>query len=607
MQIAARSTILLTLLYLLGLVGAATWLDRDFRETSRDVMTDTAELIANQLRAALYEPIIDRVLERDADAVQQLRDTISEAIDRSDTILKLAAVGADGDLLTLDEDEKNLSYPTAEALFGNQPVTQVASEFRSRFQIGRHIALVPLTRVGELVAYLRIEISNRHINGVYERLVSRFANFALVGVASILILGGLLHLELSRIGRDVIGLMKSNGPTTVRKQRFGVDEFESLRVEASQLGADNMRSRGALDALSEAMKVGVMLFDEDGNERFISDNARELVGGDENQQLKDTLGASWKKLSAELKKLEQSDKKSTALKINIEHGGLLRKLEFEIYRIGGTHGPTLALIRNQEQVAALETSLRAATRMHTLSSIYMGAAHDLRAPISAMVMNLELLEDSIQENTGAIPTDEIEDQQRYVSILKEELNRLQRFLTSFLDNSTMSRYTGRHAVELSAVIEELFGLFRVRARLADVNLETRFPGHGVWIVGSGDQLRQMLMNIIVNALEVMPEGGTLTAEIRREDGLAVLTLQDTGPGIPSTVLEHIFELHFTTKDTGTGIGLHVARTIALQHGGELVVDSILGRGTAFNLTLPAIEEPAEERVEEPANKPAEKP
>ena len=104
--------------------------------------------------------------------------------------------------------------------------------------------------------------------------------------------------------------------------------------------------------------------------------------------------------------------------------------------------------------------------------------------------------------------------------------------------------------------------------------------------GYSDRLRQAFLNVAVNALEAMPHGGRLTVEARRDGKRAWVALRDTGPGIAPEALPHLYDPEFSTKDGGSGVGLHVARALVELHGGEITIESAVGRGTDVRVVVP---------------------
>jgi signal transduction histidine kinase len=140
--------------------------------------------------------------------------------------------------------------------------------------------------------------------------------------------------------------------------------------------------------------------------------------------------------------------------------------------------------------------------------------------------------------------------------------------------------------DLTGSLADLMALLTPQAKKQGVEVETRLPDEPLPMRGYPDRLRQAFLNVAVNALEAMPNGGRLTLEARREGKRARVALRDTGPGIAPEALPRLYDAEFSTKNGGSGIGLHVARALVELHGGEIEIASALGRGTDVEVTVP---------------------
>ncbi len=589
MQVAVRTTVWFLLLYLAVLVGIALWLERDYQKTAREVMTDAAELITRQISAALHEPTLDRLLKRDVESDRTLEEIIDSAIARSDMIGSILVVDSEGLVVAGgDVDDKFLD---AKAIFGDDLSLQVISQFEPRFSAGKHVAYAPIQAEGKLRGYFRIILSNHRINTLRERLVRRFSTISFIGLVSILILGGLLHIQLSRVGRDIVELMSRSTKEQIEIDTLPKDEFRAVRTHASELGGRVRRTLSELDTLSQALRVGMIQFDEDNNPLFISQGARDLLGTGDGADIRQALDDAWPVFEKAVTDLREQDTSITTVDLDIAQNGGKKTIQFEFLFPDKYHsGPYVVLLRDRDTLDALDADLRAATRLHTLSSIYLGAAHDMRAPINAIMMNLELLDESVSGRATDINP---EDRIRYVGILKDELNRLQRFLQSFLEHTAPVKRVGREEVELTTALEDIVRLLSTQARHSQIEINTCLPDHSVWLHASTDEIRQALLNVIINAFEAMQNGGTLDITVELRGKKTRIEIKDDGPGVPSSLIDRIFDMHFTTKDTGSGIGLYVARSVIEKHGGTLAVESELGEGTNVIIELPAHDSPTQ--------------
>jgi two-component system, sporulation sensor kinase D len=142
--------------------------------------------------------------------------------------------------------------------------------------------------------------------------------------------------------------------------------------------------------------------------------------------------------------------------------------------------------------------------------------------------------------------------------------------------------------DLRRAVEEIGGLLAAQARRQHVQLTTRLPERPVALIGYRDRLKQALLNVSVNALEALPNGGSLDVEMAAENGNARIAVADSGPGIPPEILKRIYERDFTTKRNGSGIGLYVARALVQLHGGHIRVESTPDVGTRVEIVLPLL-------------------
>jgi signal transduction histidine kinase len=240
-------------------------------------------------------------------------------------------------------------------------------------------------------------------------------------------------------------------------------------------------------------------------------------------------------------------------------------------------------VKSAESLEALQHELGLAIQMRGLTRFYAAFVHDLKAPLNAMVLTLELLKLNVQEAGDGSGTQD--KQLRYVGVLNEEIRRLDRQLRNLLSHTATSGQQ-RQEVDLRVLLHELEALLAPQAKHQRVTLTARVPDEAVTLVANADRLKQAMLNVLINALEAMPSGGTLDIELERRNGSACVVVRDDGPGIQPELLASIYDMHFTTKSGGTGVGLYVARSVVQAHGGTIEVHSAPGQGTTFMVSLP---------------------
>jgi len=227
----------------------------------------------------------------------------------------------------------------------------------------------------------------------------------------------------------------------------------------------------------------------------------------------------------------------------------------------------------------LVACLRLAAQMGALAGLYPGVVHDLKSPLNALVVNLELLKASISE------TPDVERQRRYTRILSEEVARLNLTIERLLPAAAPPG-DARGRFDLAQVARDVEALLSPRARQQRVALEVAVPEGPVILDGWRDQARQALLAVALNGLEAMPGGGTLGIAVTANGDRASVAVTDTGPGLAPELGDGAFELYASTKDGHRGLGLFVARAVVKSLSGTLTHSLVRGRGCRFDLTLP---------------------
>src|SRR6185503_17617944 len=357
-----------------------------------------------------------------------------------------------------------------------------------------------------------------------------------------------------------------------------------LGRELQQERRRSAQSDRRLQRLAEMMDVGLLLVGRDRQVEFASERALALLG-----LATEPSPEGWRQALAPLESFLQNggaDRQSgNATDLEVTRLGKTRRIRCQVYPLDeeGNAGH-LVQLRDRELLHAIEIDLRMAAQLRALTRVYRGVAHDLRAPLNAMVLNLELLCRSLDPETPRREDLEAK-QQRWVAVIEQELQRLRRALDVLLAQ-TAPPAEKAEPFDLRGVIEEIEALLYPQARQQQVVLDVSVPEDMVTVVGFRDQVKQSALNVAINALEAMPDGGRLALSLERDGERARMRIADSGPGISPELRDRIFDMHFTTKESGTGIGLYVARSMFEAQGGRLGVGSTGPEGTTFELELP---------------------
>jgi PAS domain S-box-containing protein len=225
----------------------------------------------------------------------------------------------------------------------------------------------------------------------------------------------------------------------------------------------------------------------------------------------------------------------------------------------------------------IEERLRQTERVAELGTLASGMAHEIGTPMNVILGRAEFLmrktgDDTIKKGLGTIVTQ------------VERITKIMNQLLTF----ARRRPSELGPLELRKTIEDSLEILQERLRAHRVQVETDFTRQVPNVHADPDQMSQVLLNLFINAVHAMPDGGTLRVGLTEAGGQAVLTITDTGCGISKEDLSKIFAPFFTTKEVGkgTGLGLTVVQGIIQEHGGTIAVDSEPGKGTTFTITLP---------------------
>lgn len=257
--------------------------------------------------------------------------------------------------------------------------------------------------------------------------------------------------------------------------------------------------------------------------------------------------------------------------------------------------------QTERRVRGLERQARSAERLAEQATMTSGLAHEIKNPLSTIGLNVQLLQEDLAEIAGA--TDEQSDVgqqvgrvQRRLAGLGREAERLRDILEDFL------RFAGRleldrSPTDINKLVDELAVFFEPQAAEQQVKLRVQCQANPAEALADAALLKQALLNLLINAVHAMadardaghPTGGAneLIVRTSRDESRLRIHVTDTGPGMPPDVIARVFEPYFSTKRSGTGLGLPTSRRIIERHGGSLSVHSELGRGTDFVIELPS--------------------
>ncbi|MCY8505332.1 PAS domain-containing protein [Bacillus atrophaeus] len=232
------------------------------------------------------------------------------------------------------------------------------------------------------------------------------------------------------------------------------------------------------------------------------------------------------------------------------------------------------ILRDISERKQTEELMLKSEKLSIAGQLAAGIAHEIRNPLTAIKGFLQLMKPTMEGN------------EHYFDIVFSELSRIELILSELLMLAKPQQHAFKEHLNLKKLISEVTALLETQANLNGIFIKTAFQRDSIFINGDQNQLKQVFINLIKNAVESMPDGGTVEIDTTEDEHSVHVTIKDEGEGIPEKVLKRIGEPFLTTKEKGTGLGLMVTFNIIKNHQGTIQVDSKPEKGTAFKISFP---------------------
>ena len=269
-------------------------------------------------------------------------------------------------------------------------------------------------------------------------------------------------------------------------------------------------------------------------------------------------------------------------------------LHYRIPSLGSDEVSMLAQQFNEmaEKLTMVQEKLKRSERLETLSKMASVLSHEIRNPLNAMVVNMQVMEREFNRQEPRV--DKLH---HYLGIVASEIQRVDDLVNNFLIVARPHKLD-RKNVKIAQIIDEVIISQQAEALHSGIRINRQYHLKNIDLLIDEKKIRQVFLNILLNAIQAMPGGGNITIELeilepaKNIDQLdwVVIRFQDTGKGIPEEQLVQIFDFYYSTKSKGTGLGLSVAQQIVEEHGGRIEVNSKVGSGSVFSVFLPKIKE-----------------
>jgi signal transduction histidine kinase len=351
-----------------------------------------------------------------------------------------------------------------------------------------------------------------------------------------------------------------------------------------------------LDQILGNLQDGILLFTGDGRAVLVSEAARRFLAIEEGAILglhaREIFDASTV-LGRTLREAFEAGTTLAQVDIRTETGRRIQaSLDF-IHDNETSQGlGALVTLHDLESVEEIESELELSRRMAAIGRLTSGVGHEVKNPINAIVVHLELLKTKLGDASAPAV--------RHLEVIDAEIHRLDRVVQTLVDFSRPVELQLREQ-DLRPVIGDVLALAAEELSTHNVTLVSRLPSGPLLAKIDADLLKQAVLNVIQNGAQAMQQGGRLEVVLEEDKKAAVLRVSDEGPGIPEDIREKIFDLYFTTKSGGSGIGLAMTYRVLQLHHGSVEVQSNTERGAEFLLRIPLATIDRGRRHHSPAN------
>jgi len=551
---------------------------------------DALEVDLSSSRAALDNPEAKRSVVQEAlETYPGLNSLLQSVIGYSPTIYDVAIVDADGRaLLHTDAAQIGKTIPQREELR-----SVVNGSFRRQMEVvfgGPRVyeLRIPLVRGEQPFGAIRIGISTTFLKDTLQPQLKASILFSLLAiVVSLALAASLSNLALKpleAINRRLDLLSAGQEPSAKERQRS--DEYGVVTTKIDRLGRQMRDVKEVFSALKENLdqimanlQDGVMLFTRDSRAVLVSASVEGFVGKPRGEMLGHSVTEIFTgdtRLGRLVLACFDRHHGLSGREVESESGARVQ-VSLDFIEERGERIGALITLRDAESVRRIEDEIELSRRLAAIGRLTSGVAHEVKNPINAIVVHLEVLRQKLQQLDP--------DTRRHIDVIGSEIQRLDRVVQTLVD-FTRPVELRLADLDLRRLVDEVVVLAQPDAERHGVSIVRDFPGDGLPVKVDSDLVKQAVLNIVLNGVQAMPGGGELTLVGSLADDDAQLEIRDHGAGIPQEVRDKIFNLYFTTKKNGSGIGLAMAYRVMQLHNGSVEYESVEGQGTTFRLRFP---------------------
>ncbi len=456
----------------------------------------------------------------------------------------------------------------------------------------------PVYQEGELQGYLRTVVSVQHLQNFYKnrKKILYFASVFTFGIIllTVLLTSRIYQSSIKDINIAIEHLSEAN--YDYRPAMKKGDEFEpvysglqKLFEKTADLSESFRESEKRIQAMMRVIHEGLLIIDMNMNIATYNDYLLDILRirrySDPHKQIYKIF-----QLNPRLVEIYRRSRDPMThavrkiLALRLLDG---RTMNVQVHAMpiseNGRVSSIIFYFKNLGLLQELEQNLHRSMKYGLISQLASSIGHEIRNPLSSLAIHTEIVSSLV--NKSVKDKDRARKIHKSISILNAEIERLQKMIDQFF-NLAKSKDIQLSYENINDLVSEVLDLVQQQAFERNVRIQKYFGNHLPLVNISKDQIKQVIINLILNAFDAMPEGGDLYIRTGLKEGRVRISIKDTGIGIPDAIKDRIFDLYFSTKESGGGIGLAISRRIVEAHEGQLYFESREGVGTIFYVELP---------------------
>ena len=457
--------------------------------------------------------------------------------------------------------------------------------------IQTYVVKISLERDQRPFGSVQVGVSTVFLKTTLQKPLSRALAFSAISILVSLILAAGLSVRalrpLEAISRRLDQMTAGEMTAPIPQELIRRDEYGNVSSKIERIGRQMRTVNEVFSALQENvdqimanLQDGLMLFTQDGRAVLVSASIETFLGKPRSEMLgshAEEIFSRHTQLGRAVLNAFAAHEPMDMVEISGDHGSNVQ-VSLDFIEEGGQRLGALLTMRDSESMRKIEDEIEVSRRLANVGKLTSGVAHEVKNPINSIVVHLEILRNKLKDPDA--------DTQRHMDVIGSEIQRLDRVVQTLVD-FTRPVELSLSEVDLRDLAGQVAFVARPDCERHGVQLVTEIADEPLPAKVDSDLFKQALLNIVINGAQAMADGGTLTIRAHRQDGDdAQIEVQDTGPGIPPAIRDKIFNLYFTTKKSGSGIGLAMTYRIMQLHNGSIHFDTRVGEGTIFYLTLP---------------------